>query len=203
MMKKKKNRFLVFCLSLIPGTGEMYLGFMKNGMSLLCLFALSCAITGYLNFGVLSVIPLVTWAYGFFHANNLGSLTQEELEQIEDEYVFDFMNHEKDSFKQFLSGKYNQAFAVVLILLGVAMLWTVIDRAFWWIFGDDLYNQYFRIVSNIISDVVPRAIFALFIIWVGVKLIKGKKIELEQLEMKEENQEKEEKEEEENSQIGE
>ena len=34
-MTKKKNGFLAFCFSLIPGAGEMYMGFMKQGASIM------------------------------------------------------------------------------------------------------------------------------------------------------------------------
>ena len=43
-MKKKKNRFFLFCCSLWPGAGELYLGFMKTGLSLLGIFALSVVV---------------------------------------------------------------------------------------------------------------------------------------------------------------
>jgi TM2 domain-containing membrane protein YozV len=37
-MIKKKNSFLTFIFSLIPGAGQMYLGFMKRGLSLMSCF---------------------------------------------------------------------------------------------------------------------------------------------------------------------
>lgn len=37
-MTRKKRGFWTFCFSLIPGAGEMYLGFMKRGLSMMCLF---------------------------------------------------------------------------------------------------------------------------------------------------------------------
>ena len=32
-MTRKKNGFLTLCFSLVPGAGEMYMGFMKQGVS--------------------------------------------------------------------------------------------------------------------------------------------------------------------------
>lgn len=40
-MRKKKNAFMTFVFSFIPGCAEMYWGFMKNGVSLLALFAIT------------------------------------------------------------------------------------------------------------------------------------------------------------------
>lgn len=44
-MIKKKNGFIAFICSLIPGAGEMYLGFMKEGLSIMCL-AYAMFVTG-------------------------------------------------------------------------------------------------------------------------------------------------------------
>ena len=41
-MTKKKNRLFTFCCSLLPGAGEMYLGFFKHGVSTMALFFLLC-----------------------------------------------------------------------------------------------------------------------------------------------------------------
>ena len=40
MKKTKRNKFLTFLFSLIPGGAEMYMGFMKMGASLLSIFLL-------------------------------------------------------------------------------------------------------------------------------------------------------------------
>lgn len=37
-MQRKKSKFLTFLFSLIPGAGEMYMGFMKMGVSLMAEF---------------------------------------------------------------------------------------------------------------------------------------------------------------------
>ena len=37
-MKKQKHGFWVFIFSLIPGAGEMYMGFKKQGLSIMLLF---------------------------------------------------------------------------------------------------------------------------------------------------------------------
>ena len=37
-MIKKKNAILTFIFSLVPGAGEMFMGFMKQGVSLMSMF---------------------------------------------------------------------------------------------------------------------------------------------------------------------
>ena len=51
-MKKKKNRFFLFCFSFLPGAGEMYFGLMKTGISLLGLFMAGIMLAGYTEIGV-------------------------------------------------------------------------------------------------------------------------------------------------------
>ena len=78
-MTRKKNKLLTFLWSLIPGAGEMYLGFFKMGTSLMALFLLLLSFSGFLNFYVLSLLSPVVWFYSFFHTNNLNSLPDEEF----------------------------------------------------------------------------------------------------------------------------
>ena len=42
-MQKQKKGFLLFISSLIPGAGEMYMGFFKQGISIMTLFCASSA----------------------------------------------------------------------------------------------------------------------------------------------------------------
>ena len=41
MKQKKKNKFFTFIFSLLPGAAEMYMGFMKNGLSMMVMFFIS------------------------------------------------------------------------------------------------------------------------------------------------------------------
>ncbi len=45
-MQRKKSRFWLFMWSLIPGAGDMYLGFMKMGISLMLGFMALIVVTG-------------------------------------------------------------------------------------------------------------------------------------------------------------
>ena len=187
-MKKKKNRFLLFCLSFLPGAGEMYLGFMKMGLSLLSLFALIIIITVYSNIGVMGIVVFVICVYGFFHANNLGALSDEEFYKIEDEYLFGLGEKDMNSLKDFLTGKYRKVFAVILILFGISMLWQTFCRFLRHMVGSDYYYKYISGFMNTVSSDVPRMIIAFLIILFGIKLIWGKKEELDRLEKTEEMQ---------------
>lgn len=184
-MRKRKNRFLLFCCSLIPGVGEMYLGFMKMGVSLMSGFLLTSMVAGFSGLGILSAIPMVIWFYSFFHANNLGGLSVEELNSVEDNYLFIDLD-DANVFKSSMTGKYRKGMAFVLIIIGISMLWDVVCDALYDVLGKELYYRYFREISNMISNHLPRLVIGIVIIWLGVKLIRGKKEELDKLEDKEE-----------------
>ena len=50
-MTKKKSGFLTFCFSLMPGAGEMYMGFMKQGVSIMAFFWLLIFLAAFFNMG--------------------------------------------------------------------------------------------------------------------------------------------------------
>ena len=181
-MRKKKNRFILFCCSCIPGAGELYLGFMNMGLSLLLTFALLTVIVGVTEIGILSFLIFVLWVYSFFHANNLGALSDEEFYKVEDTYLFGFDYREMESLKKSLSGRYRNVAAIVLILLGISMLWNVVDDIIYYIVGVDFYNTYIRPYVSAVGKDLPQLVISIVIIWCGVKLIRGKKIELDKMD---------------------
>ena len=64
-MTKKKNGFFTFICSLIPGAGEMYLGFMKEGVSIMSLAFILFGFAACINIEpVLFLIPII-WFYSF------------------------------------------------------------------------------------------------------------------------------------------
>lgn len=181
-MRKKKNRFLVFLCSWIPGGGEMYLGFMKRGISLLGMFMLGIMIATITNIGVLTVLPLVVWVYSFFEANNLGALDDDKFYQVEDIYLFGIDEAVIRRIKGPMLGKYSKVAAVILILLGINLLWDVFCGILYDIFRDNYYFEYIYTITRVIGNNVTRAGIGILIIWLGIKLIKGKKEELEKEE---------------------
>ncbi len=185
-MRKKKNRFLLFCCSLIPGAGELYLGFMNMGLSLLMSFALLTVIVGFTGIGVLAFMPMVLWVYSFFHANNLGSLTDEQFYSMEDTYLFGFSKTEMESVRQSLYGRYRKALAIILIILGVSMLWNVAIDFIYITVGVDFYRRYIEPYTGVISSTLPQLVISIIIIWFGIRLISGKKVELDILDEKNE-----------------
>ena len=87
-MTKKKNGFLTLCFSFVPGAGEMYMGFMKQGVSIMSVFWMLIFLAVFLNFGAVLFILPILWCYSFFNVHNLRGLSDEEFYEVEDDYLF-------------------------------------------------------------------------------------------------------------------
>lgn len=175
-MQRKKSRFWSFIWSLVPGAGEMYLGFMKMGVSLMLGFMLLIAIAVLTNIGALAVFPLAMWFYSFFHANNLAGLDDQRFMMMEDKLLFGLDEWEgMEQFGEKLSSQRKRAIATVLIILGVLMLWQAVFNLLCDIFGWD--NAILRQIYFFVRDYLPRFVVGAAIIWAGIVMIRGKKIE--------------------------
>lgn len=182
MKTKKKNRFFTFCFSCIPGAGEMYMGFMRMGVSLMLLFLACIAIPVWMNWGALGVISMVVWFYSFFHTNHLASLSDEEFAQVQDEYLFglDALSNGRD-----FVAKHQKWVAVGLIFTGACLLWNT--------FTDMAYRYLPEVVYYFMSRIgnyAPSILVAVVIIIIGVNMIIGRKEQLAALEEKEQEKHK-------------
>lgn len=174
-MQRKKNRFLLFIWSLIPGAGEMYLGFMKMGVSLMLGFGLLIMVAAVTYMGELAVFPVVMYIYSFFHANNLGTLGDEEFYAIKDQYLFGMEGLDSiEKMRVSISARHKKITAVALIVIGVIMLWNMIYDWLVHIFG---WNNFYVTQIRFFTNRLPRVAIAIAVIWIGCRLIRGKKIE--------------------------
>lgn len=170
-MIKKKNGFLTFCFSCLPGAGQMFLGFTKEGVSLMGIFFGTLALASWLQLDAVVYLLPVIWFYAFFDALNKNSLSDEEFQQLEDHYLF--VDGIED-FKGFPFAKYRMALAIVVILIGANLffhnLLSILETAGFYV-SYELYE--------ILFDYVPQIIISLLIIGAGLYLISGKKNSLD------------------------
>jgi len=150
----------------------MYMGFMKTGISLMTVFVLCFVVPSLLRVSdVFIMFGMLVWFYSFFHARNLVVCNEEEFQSLADEYVW----------TSFLEGRgfklTNPAIrkwgAVALIVYGVALFW---DTVSYWIYA--LIPEAMWDEVSMIVDGIPQVLVSVVIIIVGVKLIAGKKEEL-------------------------
>lgn len=177
MKKQRKSRFWTFCFSFMPGAAEMYMGFMKAGLSLMTGFMALCFMAVVLNIGPILFAAAVAWFYSFFHARNYAGLSQQELEQVEDDYVFHMDEILSDKMKHAIVNQ--KGIAYILIVIGAYVLFQGMFSALRIILPDNFFYY-----VNFLEDISIRSILGLVIIYVGLRLVHGKKEELFQGEEK-------------------
>ena len=170
MKPRKKNSFFTFICAFCPGAAEMYMGFMKSGLSILAIFILPIFITGALQGSdYIVMLSALVYVVGFFHAINYATSPEEEFKNIEDKYIWDeLLNINSSDLVVKLSNKW---VAVFIIYIGGCGVWAL--------FRDVIMN----IVGNIPAIRtfvygVPRLVLSVLVIVFGVMLIKGKKKEI-------------------------
>lgn len=169
-MAHKKNGFLNFCFSLLPGAGQMYQGFIKRGVSIMTLFFGWLCICTFLGVDELLFFLPVIWFFGFFDAIHRNSLSDAERSVLKDEYV---LVHENE-FDGLTLRKFRIPAAALLIFIGCyeilkLFIHTLIEHGF--LFWDS-------VIVDMVYDTLPKMIFSIVIILVGVYLISGKRQEI-------------------------
>ena len=171
MKQQKRGKFFTFMFSFIPGAAEMYMGFMKQGLSLMALFAISivgaaCGLT------VLAIpVMALVWFYGFFHARNLAALPQEEFMEYSDTFIWEGFVEDKEL--KISSPVIRKWAAGILILIGASLLWDNFSS----IVYNLIPNRYWDLIYPIVHR-IPELVVALIIIILGCRLIAGKKEEI-------------------------
>lgn len=169
-MRKKKNKFFTFVISLFPGAGHMYMGFMKKGVSLMSAFFIIVFISSFLGISQLLYVVPILWFYSFFDSINTGYSTDEEFINIEDNYLFTldkFVGIDKNMFM-----KSRLWAGLLLLIFGIFLIWKSIMAQLSRVIPLQIYDA----ISNVMAN-LPRLIIGIVIIVVGIKLIIGKKRE--------------------------
>ncbi len=173
MKPQKKNKLYTFLLSFLPGAAEMYMGFMKNGISLMTVFVLSLIIPSVLHVNdVFIMIAMVFWTYSFFHARNLAACEEDLFVAIKDEFIWEsFLEGREIKISNPTLRKWA---AGTMIVCGIVLLWNKIEDMIYPLIPDHLWGK----IAPIISD-MPQVALAILIIVIGVRMIKGKREELD------------------------
>lgn len=172
-MQKQKKGFWLFICSLIPGAGEMYMGFMKQGLSIMLLFWGIIAFAGALGMGWITIFLPIIWLYSFFNVHNLKSLSAEEFYSIEDSYIL-HMDSLIGNASEFLP-KHRKLAGILLIILGAVILWNHLTDSLYWI----LPERYYDFIGKFLFK-VPQIVLAIAIILAGWYILTGKKKKLDE-----------------------
>ncbi len=171
-MTKQKKGFLLFVASLIPGAGELYMGFRKMGLSIMALFWGCIAMASFFSLDAIIFLLPIIWFYSFFNTHNLKSLSEEDFHSIEDKLILPVDGFVKNK-EQFIK-RYRNAVAILLIFIGAASLCSIGSN---WLYQILDPEQYYFIL-NIVRQ-VPAIVLSVFLIVFDVHLIRGKYEELE------------------------
>ncbi|MBO4361117.1 MAG: hypothetical protein J5822_09605 [Eubacteriaceae bacterium] len=172
MIPAKRNGFLLFIASLIPGAAQMYMGYMKNGISLMAVFLAAAAAAGNLRgLAFMAGAALIVWFYSFFHARNLAAADDEFIEQYRDRYFWEELAEEGGFV---LTGERSRKiFAGALILFGGMVMWGYVSDLIYYMLPDEVWEGMYRIISRI-----PELVISALLIAGGIRLMKTRKADL-------------------------
>lgn len=91
-MMNRKGRPGAYFFALFPGCGQMYLGFMKQGVSLLVWFFGIIFMVSWMRLGPIAYLLPIIWQYSFFDAINKNALSDEAFSRLEDRYLLFLMS---------------------------------------------------------------------------------------------------------------
>ena len=171
-MPRKQNKTLTVFFSLLPGAGHMFMGFMKRGVSLMSLFFLTIFLSSWLGIGPLLYVLPVLWFYSFFDSVNIAWADDPEFSEMEDRYLFKSEN--LDHLNQRLSGHGGLICGILLVFFGVYLIGSKMLSEF-----EAMLRPEVREALRGVFSLLPQLFLGVVIIWLGVRLIAGKKKELE------------------------
>ena len=158
----RKSKILTFLFALFPGAGQMYLGYMKRGVSLMTAFFLVFALMGFLGMSFLAFFLPVIWFYAFFDTLNLRSMSYEYLPH--DDFLFHLDSSLGINVVNFFRRRHLLC-GILLIAVGLyILLHTFVLPFLYWTLGIDLYPLF---------DNLPTLLLAFVIILLGIRLVKG------------------------------
>ncbi len=176
-MITQKSKFWTFVFSLVPGCGHMYMGFMRRGVSLLSAFALVTFLGGFSGISILNVIAAVIWFFAFFDSLNLMSMPFDLFAKQRDEYYF------VGSGPNFAAGSsLMRPVGIALIVIGAFSVFKVVFSYFANSLSE-ISSQLYGVIWSIV-DMLPEVIVCALIIYIGVRMVVGKKKELNDAEHK-------------------
>lgn len=168
-MIKKRNKFITFVLSMIPGAGQMYMGFMKRGLSLMLFAALYIIFCSIFNFTALLMLLPVIWFYAFFDAININGMDDAEFAKLSDDYLI--LEGIDLSWLRNITGKSGLLLGWTAVVCGVILL----AKNLWELELPYFLSETERIIIYRIGSSLPRYFASILLVILGVKLISGRR----------------------------
>lgn len=167
-MIKQRNKFWTFIFALIPGAGQMFLGFLKYGISLMIIFFGIIALSDITRINQFCYILPIIWFFSFFDAINKRWRSPEEFSQLSDDYLF--KSNTLASINKMFHHKGNLILGIAIIVVGIAALYNTLIKSLL-NYCSPAIKQFIDLVSGNIFPII----ISIVIILLGVYLIIGKK----------------------------
>lgn len=161
----KKNLFLTFCFSFIPGAGQMYQTYMKRGVSIMSLFAIFCAITASTGMAIFAIPLPIIYAYAFFDTYNIRNKIEDGKEN-DDDYIWNETEYKK-IFEKINFSKKSNIIAAIFIMIGIYLLLNNVVYSI--AYRYDIY--YLEVLLGVILRYLPSILVGAISIFIGTKFI--------------------------------
>lgn len=160
---KRKNVFLTWVAACAFGAGQMYLGYMKRGLSLMLIAVADCFMVGFFNNDVFLLFLPVIWAYSFFDTFNLRNQDVPKPDAM----LFDVSWFMGQNWKHLLESKHG-LFGWVLIGVGAYALYNNFVAPTLW----EIASRFGVIwLSNFLYG-IPTLVVAALLVGAGIYLLK-------------------------------
>ncbi len=168
MNPNRKHGLLLFLSACIPGCGQMHLGYMNRGLSLLLAASSLFAVAMLLNIGALLALLPMIWLYSFYDTYNLRS-RMDAGQAPPDQMLFGLSDLDSVRLSS-LCRKRHSLVGWVLVCLGGWALYSLVAD---WVF--DLLSPYFDLwwLRRLLTFDVPRLALTVGIILLGLWFIRG------------------------------
>ncbi|MDF2802107.1 MAG: hypothetical protein K0S61_2010 [Anaerocolumna sp.] len=163
-MKQKKSKFFTFIFSVMFGAGQMYMGFMKQGLSIMGCAMGIIAIGVTTQLGIIYLVLPLLWFYSFFDAINKFAVPDEEFLKLEDNSILPFeLNTQRikdviDKYQLYIGGGF--------IFLGICIL------------NNNVLSYIFPSGYFILRVIGPQFLISVLMIAIGLHMILSNKQEL-------------------------
>lgn len=160
---KKKNAFFTFVFAMMPGAGQMYLGLMRRGVSMMLPFLGIIWFSWFFRISELMIFLPVVWFFAFFDTfNQRDALIRGEA--VEDKFLINLGNDWKG-----IVIRRHTVIGWCCIALGGYMFYNTFFRSFLFRLVDinPILTQFF--------DRLPNLIVIALIILLGIYLVTGGK----------------------------
>lgn len=166
----KRSSFFSFLCAFVPGAGEMYMGLMNRGTSVMLLFWSVIAFSAIFGLDFFLFLLPVIWFYSFFESLNLRKMTYEQLSAIPDEMIFGLDAMTLGRIRSLAQGRHLLA-GGLCIALGAYMLYDGVLMRRW---GNILWER-FPFLYELLRS-LPTLLVAFAIIFLGLHLVRGKSV---------------------------